>query len=92
MTGFLKTVNIFDANDEGAWGKLRAKYRLTALPTSPRQDMCDIPGTLLAAQEQGKGKKANGWLIEITAMQDRSLLQFMDNLVNCKKKAILPIA
>ena len=77
--------------DEGPSGKLRAKHE-PAPPHSHRWGMCDIPQALLAAQEQGKGKKTNGKLIEITVILDMSLHQFANVLVNYKKKAILSIA
>ena len=74
-------------------GQAEGKVQANSNPLPPtRWDMCDIPWMLLAAQEQRKGKETNGLLIEITVMQDRSLLQFTDNLVNRKKKAILSIA
>ena len=49
-------------NDEGVWGKLRAKYRLTRPHPHPhhRWDTGDIPQALLAAQRQRKGQKTNG--------------------------------
>ena len=40
----------------------------------PRWDMCDTPRALLAAQEQRKGQKTNGWT-------DKSLHQFTNILV-----------
>ena len=80
------------ASEEGAWGGLRTKCKLIQHPLPPRWDVCDIPQALLAAQQQRKGKKTNGQLIEIIGIQNMGLHQFTNILVNYKKKAILSIA
>ena len=51
--------------------------------------MGDISQALLAAQEQRKGNKTNGQLIVITVLQDISLYQFTNILVNYRKKGNL---
>ena len=74
-------------------GKLRAKHKLAHTAPHPlRWDTYDIYHAFLAAQEQRKGKERNGYLREITDLQELSLHQFTNILVNYKKKSILSIA